>query len=126
MERQSHEIGRQEAKQIAEIWLDGKYSQYTVYDMVVGKARMQTVVRQAIDAYKNVRDVADLTHETLLKEAAERYRKNHNIEMLEEHDAIQADADDECFSQVNPEADAHDGRDLTEREKFFNRRAALV
>ena len=128
MERQTHEIGRQDAKRIAEIWLDGKYSQYTVYDMVVGKTKMQPIVRDAIDAYKKVRDVAELTYEGLMKEAGERFiRYNNNVKNQEDHDQAQAElADAEIHSQVNPLADAFDGRDLEEFEVVLNRKNVLV
>jgi hypothetical protein len=127
MERKTHEIGRQDAKRIAETWLDGKYSQYTVYDMVVGKAKMQPIVRDAIDAYLKVQDVAEITHEVLMKDARERWKRfQNNVKHLEDHDQAQvALADDEVHSQVNPLADAWDGRDLTPAEKAVNRSLQL-
>ena len=128
MERQTHEIGRQDAKRIAEIWLAGRYSQHTIYSQVVGKDKMQPIVRDAIDAYKKVRDVAELTYDKLIKEAGERFiRYNNNVKNQEDHDQAQAElADAEIHSQVNPLADAFDGRDLEEFEVVLNRKNVLV
>jgi hypothetical protein len=111
-----------DCKNIVRLFFNDKLHWDTIYKQINGKRGLSLEVNEAINCYTEAKSVADLTHEKLLSEAADRFKRFvARIRQLEDHDSTQVElADDECHSQVNPEADAYDGRDLSEVEVKIN------
>lgn len=75
---------------------------------------MAPIVKDAIDAFLDGRKAAEITYETTLAEAAERFKK-YGLDPERK-----VSFEDEAESQINPKVDAFDGRDISTSQAVAN------
>lgn len=111
-----NKIKPSDAKRIANLWLNNEYHWTSVYDVSREDRSPNALILKAISDYLAVKDIAELSYEKIMSDAAERFKAFGN-------DA----AAERIYNQIRPEVDAAEGVDLSSEEVYSNvQRARLA